>query len=752
MKQLTLRLMAVGVVLAIGTIAIVQALNHTPTIDAPSDQEPRVSVPQPIPVPVEYGQHEQAVTSALPPSRFSAAAREPESSQYHAIPTPVASDPNSPSPAVQAAGFGPRSHGGDLSVDQVNPLSQQASTATGHVESTAANASDFQQLPQQTAEQLRQQTASGAYGSGPLPIPPTPIDTSEQADQAPVESVSQQAPVEPREAAKSGLTDVGRYGQYPLSEANAENQPSQLRQNTLPSPLQSILQSAPAQDRLAQSAEAVPRVEPAPSAFERRPIISASDDTQRPLEQEGTGTPGSQTLEGMQSPTLSLEKIAPAEIQVGKSGEFQVIVRNTGQVAVHDVVLRDEVPQGTRLLSTTPPATTTEDGAMWWQLGTLEPAEDTTITMQLMPLVEGEIGSVATATFQAQASARTVSTRPLLKLEHTSPPKVHVGDMVTFTIRISNPGSGSATSVILEEDVPEGLIHAAGKSLEFEIGTLAPGETRELDLILTAEKAGTIENVIVARADANLVVESRLELDVISPKLRVSLLGPGKRYLERPATYTISVANPGTAPAKDIELIAHLPKGMKLIETNNAGQYDPATHAVFWSLEQLPPAQMGSAKFTALPIEVGQLKLRVEGRAKMGLTDTFEKTVLVDGLASLFFNVLDSADPIEVGRETTFEVHLVNKGSKTSTNIRVEAICPPGLKPLEGDGTTRGEVVGNRVIFQPLNRLEPKATATFNIRVQGLAPGDQRLRVHVLSDEMESPVSEEESTRVYADS
>jgi hypothetical protein len=39
----------------------------------------------------------------------------------------------------------------------------------------------------------------------------------------------------------------------------------------------------------------------------------------------------------------------------------------------------------------------------------------------------------------------------------------------------------------------------------------------------------------------------------------------------------------------------------------------------------------------------------------------------------------------------------------------------------------------------------------YKVRVRGVRPGDHRVRVQVVSDEVRTPVNKEESTRVYAD-
>ena len=43
-----------------------------------------------------------------------------------------------------------------------------------------------------------------------------------------------------------------------------------------------------------------------------------------------------------------------------------------------------------------------------WNVGTLQPGDEVTVSLQIMPLAEGEIGSVAQVVFQAHAAARTL--------------------------------------------------------------------------------------------------------------------------------------------------------------------------------------------------------------------------------------------------------------------------------------------------------------------------------------------------------
>ncbi len=217
---------------------------------------------------------------------------------------------------------------------------------------------------------------------------------------------------------------------------------------------------------------------------------------------DGVGQPGAPQLEGAQSPQLTIQKTAPKEIQVGKPATFSVTVRNTGQVPASDVEVHDVVPRGTRLLGTIPQAAHGGQGEVVWKLGTIRPGEEATAKMQLMPTAEGEIGSVATVHFGADASARCVATRPQLAVELAGPEKVLIGEQAVLRITVSNPGTGVATGVMLDERVPPGLQHPAGAELEYEVGDLKPGETKSSTCRLWPTRPGPATNVLRARAKA----------------------------------------------------------------------------------------------------------------------------------------------------------------------------------------------------------------------------------------------------------
>lgn len=484
---------------------------------------------------------------------------------------------------------------------------------------------------------------------------------------------------------------------------------------------------------------------PAPESRAFAPLEAAATGAQ-----EGLGQPGPHELEGPQEASLIVEKRGPSEARIGHPCRFVVKVRNTGRGRAENVVLTDQTPAGARLLATVPTAET-DGGRIVWRLGALDPGQERAVEMRLEPLREGPIGSVATVSMDASASASTVCTRPQLAVRMSAPKRVLVGDEQVVTIELQNPGTGTATGVMLTEDVPRGVSHAAGPELEFEVGALEPGETRRIDLRLSAEQAGHVVNTVRVVADGDLRVERSVEFDVIAPSLAVSIDGPKRRYLERPASYTIGVDNPGSAPAKDVRLVTHLPRGMEFVRANNLGEYDATTHSVYWSLAELPEGQRGEVEVVALPVAAGEHTVRVESEAESGLEASEALRTRVEGVAALAFEVRDLDDPIEVGGDTTYEVRVLNEGTKAAGNVRVRVEAPSGMRVVAAEGQTGHRLTDGRAEFAPIAQLPPGAKAAYRVRLRGVESGDQRVTVLVESDELSSPIRREESTRVFGD-
>ncbi len=469
----------------------------------------------------------------------------------------------------------------------------------------------------------------------------------------------------------------------------------------------------------------------------------------------GQGRPGVPQLEGLQTPQLTIEKSGPRDLQVGKPARFEVTVRNVGAATAHDTVLKDSIPYGTSLIATLPPASPAgpgnPTGDLLWSIGELKPGQEARVAMELMPRLEGEIGSVASVSFRSDATVRSRVTKPALEITAEPPQKTLIGEAMTLELTLSNPGTGTATGVVVEGLLPEAVSHPAGREVEFDVGRLEPGTSRSIKLVLTTATPGVHEIRLAARADGGIEVAQRLRAEITAPMLELAADIPSRRYLQRPATCKLKMTNTGTAPAMAVELAAQLPTGMKFVRANNAGYYDERTHRVLWSLEELPAGEDGTVELVVMPTTLGPQAIVAAARNPAGLADQLTHTIEVEGLAALSFEVVDSEDPIEIGGLTEYVVRVTNQGTKAATNVELAANLLGDLEPIDAKGPVPFGVENLLVAFDPLATLAPADEAVFRIRVRGRRPGNQRVQFMLKSDDLKTPLTAEEMTHVYSD-
>lgn len=488
-------------------------------------------------------------------------------------------------------------------------------------------------------------------------------------------------------------------------------------------------------------------------ASSSRPLVSNPNLSSNPTVGVGDNKPGPNSLEGAQTPAVTIRKIAPPEVQLNVEATFKIIVKNVGKTPATNVTIVDPIPVGTEFVSSVPRHTDTgTDGSLIWKFGSLAPNETKVINVNLKPVTQGEIGSVVRMSFQAAATAKTVCTKPSLEITQRGPEKVLIGQNAQFQIGVKNIGDGRAMNVSIQEIVPDGFAFAdiRDDTLVYEIGNLSPNQSRNVNLTLRAVKTGKYTCKVDARMGKTLASSKVHNVEIVAPKLKMNINGPERRYIQREANYKIDLENTGTAVAQNVNMVTYLPKGMRFMSTNNRGQYVQRQHAVYWSIATLAPGNKGSVELRLMPVGVGDQEIKYEARSVLAKTELSKKPVLIDQLAELFFEVDDRDDPIEVNGETEYRVRVVNQGTKMATNVSVVAEMPVEISAIEGTGPTKSTISGRMVSFAPIEQLAPEGVAIFKIKAKGLVDGEHKIKISLSSNERRESVAKEEDTKVYS--
>ena len=457
--------------------------------------------------------------------------------------------------------------------------------------------------------------------------------------------------------------------------------------------------------------------------------------------------------QGVQRPELKIEKLAPKTAVLGQAMVYQIIVRNTGSIPAHKVVVEDLIPRGSELKGSIPVAQLqTETKKLVWRLGTIQPGEENIIKVQVVPTDEGEIGSVTTVNFVAEVAAKTRITAPKLELSVNGPDQSVVGKNVSLIYQIKNTGQGDATGVVLRSLLPDELKHEAGNDLEYDVGNIPAGETREVRLTMKAISPGNPVNKASVEANGGIKAGTSSNLNIIKSVLKLTRKGPSRRFVGREATYTIKIKNESVRTVNNVQLSEIIPSGMELQNSTPMGNYDRNTRSLSWFLGQIQPQEEKEITINMNAKAVGVQRTTVAVEDSDGNRATLNAETKVEGFASLAIHEVKGKGPVAVGERVSWKFHLKNRGSAKASNVSLSCELPNNVKFVSAQGPEDYNIQGQNVIFKPINALMPGQETTIDLVMTAASTGKTQLKVSVKSDEMNDPISHEETVIVFDES
>jgi uncharacterized repeat protein (TIGR01451 family) len=276
---------------------------------------------------------------------------------------------------------------------------------------------------------------------------------------------------------------------------------------------------------------------------------------------------------------------------------------------------------------------------------------------------------------------------------------------------------------------------------------------------------GSFTNRAEARDGAGRSWETSSSVVVGEPKLNVVTAGPKVRLVNRPATYHITVSNPGTMPVTNVVVTSEVTEGMALksatggaLISNERRRFDKALNRdvvyqeVRWSLGTFAAGEKRTVQMVLQTPNVGRLDHRVTATADRNLEHRAEAQTDFEEATGMSLEIAKSADPIEVGGEVTYTIHAINQGDGRANNIAVSVTVPEQMEFVKDKLDATARVEGQTVVFT-LPGLAAKTPATFVVKVRALKPGDVRVTAKLMCDQLTKggPVTQEETTTIIAD-
>jgi len=278
---------------------------------------------------------------------------------------------------------------------------------------------------------------------------------------------------------------------------------------------------------------------------------------------------GTQTVTDTVSTNVSLLELQKSLLTddvavAGAEVRYAITVRNPNLIALQTVIVTDRLPAAETLVNAVPEVTSQDAGGLHWAFGTLQPGEAKRIvlTVKLSDTLADDtlITNTAAASSgdlkgptSSQAALRIFSTRLLLQkavLERVA----DVGDLLHYTITVTNPSKVNLTGGVIDDAPSPGLRYVTGSTtidgkptadpaisgsqLHFQTGPLAAGASHVVTYTLqvTPEAGDDLDNTAGANAvGANGVIVARVvsNLGKVQVERRVRLFGGAAQIIGR---------------------------------------------------------------------------------------------------------------------------------------------------------------------------------------------------------------------------
>ncbi|QDT88993.1 DUF11 domain-containing protein [Gimesia algae] len=449
-----------------------------------------------------------------------------------------------------------------------------------------------------------------------------------------------------------------------------------------------------------------------------------------------------------QSPKMTIQKMAPPEAVLGQPFIYHVLVKNSGTTSAQSVIVEDRIPKGAKLTGTIPRAEQIEDRIIW-RLGEMGPGAEKKISIRVIPEHAGQIGSVATVNFVTEVASETKITSPRLVIKSDQPEAVKPGEIAVVNYTITNNGTGDAKNVFVRSIIPPQFTHPGGDDLEYSVGIIPAGETKQIQLQLKAVKPGAGKNISSVVGDGNLKAETEVPLKVIGngEQFLLTRKGPKNRYLGSKGEYENSITNNTEKTIENISIFESIPPGMKFLSASANGKFDQIRKVVQWDLKELPAGSTQALKVELEPTEVGKMisTLQVVTDNNTQFSANLQSETVVIGQPLLKVETSELKGPLEVGEKMAMQVQLINQGSASATNVEFRIKIPQELVFVAAKGPGRYQQAGSYIIFEPAQELAAKQTLNFELTLVARNKGDARVLVQVQSKQMEKPLNQEEA-------
>lgn len=385
-------------------------------------------------------------------------------------------------------------------------------------------------------------------------------------------------------------------------------------------------------------------------------------------------------------------------VTVGNELEYSITVRNVGTASQLTTNIEDSLPQHIELVDNSiSDSGRFEDGKVKWTLSELQPGEEKTVKFKVRTLANGDklnwtvTNKALVNGKETNVVSNEVGVPKLVFNKQVNKTKATEGDILTYTISVTNQGKFSSYNVEVKDTVPQGTELVEGQKTSWTIPELREGQTETVSFKVKVSKlpADVTEINIPNKALVNGKETNEVSTLVQIPKLEFrkssSVPTDNKLNVGDEIEYSIIVHNTGSASALNVEVEDSIPTGTELKSKGEASK-SLFSNKLNWTIDEIKPGASKTIKFSVTTKDMStdnQTLWTVRNIAKVNEKDTNEVTNKV-AVPKLSISKVVNNKVAREGDELVYTLTIKNTGSIDSAMAKVEDILPEGVEHIEG--------------------------------------------------------------------
>jgi len=478
---------------------------------------------------------------------------------------------------------------------------------------------------------------------------------------------------------------------------------------------------------------------------------------------------------------LSLSKTdTPDPVIVGQALTYTLTIENKGPISATNVILTDTLPASVLFGSASATQGSCQDtaGTVVCDVGVMQVMDVVSASIVVTPTVSQVITNTAeVASFNSDpvpdnnlASAATTvrNLADLALVKSDTPDPVTAGDLLTYTLNVSNQGPMAAPNVVVSDNLPptaSTLISAPGcvevlGALSCSLSSLASGASAAFTVTVQVAPGanGVITNTAVASSDA-------IDPDPLDDSATITTtiqtladLALGKSDTPDPVlagellTYTLTVQNNGPSNALGVFLTDTLPAALAFVSASPGCTL--VGSAVTCSLGAITAGASRIVEITASvdPGASGALNNSAEVSAQTADPNPANNSaaaatsIETPASADLALSKTADPDPVQVSAPLTYTLVITNQGPSVAANVILTDTLPA---EVNFHHASPGCTYASGVVLCNVSTLLSGGSAAFEIVVQvGGLPGEELVNMAEVASAVDDPDLSDNSAQV----